>query len=572
MKRISLIPIFVLLLALALVISACGAQTEPEVVEVTRIVTETEVITEQVEVTRIVEGEVVTEQVEVTRIVEVPAEEEMAEEEMAEEEGAPQYGGTLRYARNFDGKTLDPHYSVQWAERYVLYCVYNTLVALDSEFNVVPELAESWDVSEDGTDLTFHLRDGVTFHDGTEFNAEAVKWNIERVLDPDNNSPQRSQLEPAIESVEVLDDLTVIFHLKQPFRPLLAALAERPGFIVSPTAVEEYGEDFGLNPVGTGPFRFVEWIPDSRVVVERNEDYWDEGMPYLDRIEFLHVPEGQVQMTMLRTGEADIIDELTPTLLPLLENDEGVKLAELQSFRFIGWQWDVTKPPFDNKLLRQALAYGVDREEIKESIFAGTGRAATHPEGGGWWYDPTLDTEGYTYDPEKAQELLAEAGYPDGFSFNLTVAGNEYWQTIGQAIQAQLSEIGVDAQIETVNPADSYQLVVEDKTDWTPTRWAPRADVHGRMFILFHSDGFANTTEFSNARVDELIDEAATIYDTSEAAPLYHEAERIVVEEAPYVYLHWPSEWAAMRTSVHDFEWIPDLIMRLRYLWIDQGS
>ncbi len=213
----------------------------------------------------------------------------------------PQVGGTLRHARNIDAKTLDPHFSVQWSERYVLYTIYNTLVGLDKGFNIVPELAESWTVSDEGKTITFKLRRGVKFHDGTDFNADAVKWNIDRILSADARTPLRSLIGPYIDAVVVVDPFTVRFNLKAPFRPLLATLAERPGFMASPAAVRRYGQDFGRNPVGTGPFRFVEWIPDQRIVVQRNDRYWEPGKPYLNRIEFVHVPEKQVQLTALRT-------------------------------------------------------------------------------------------------------------------------------------------------------------------------------------------------------------------------------------------------------------------------------
>lgn len=479
--------------------------------------------------------------------------------------GEPVRGGTLIYARNIDAKTLDPHFSAQVSERFALYCIYNTIVRWDPEFNVLPELAESWDISDDGTVITFHIRPGVTFHDGTDCDAEAVKWNLERILDPDVNSPQRGQLE-AIDRVEALDKTTVRVTLKRPWRPLLAALGERPGFVVSPAAVEQYGENFGRNPIGSGPFRLVEWVDDSHIILERFDGYWDTGKPYLDRIEIRHVPDIQVRATMLRTGEAHLIDEVDPSVVSTLGGAAGVAVEEYKSWRWYGTQCDVDKPPFDNPDLRKALAYATDREAIKKLIFNDTGRVMTHPIAGGWAYDPSLDNL-MRFDLEKAREHLARAGVA-GQTFTLTASNSRLEQDLAQVLQAQYQELGINVQIETVDSAEAFQLVKEDKTNWTITNWRPRADPDGLLRILWHSQGFQNTTGFSNPEVDRLLDEAAATYDTQKAAELYHQIERIIVEDAHYVFIHASAVFAARRENVMGFVYYPDLIMRLRDLWL----
>ena len=200
----------------------------------------------------------------------------------------------------------------------MLYNIYNTLVSWDTDFNIIPELAQSWEILEDGTGIVFNLVPNAVFHDGTACDATAIKWNLDRILNPDNNSNQRGQFEQAVASVEATDPTTLFIALKKPWRPLLAALGERPGFVVSPTAVENSGDQFALNPVGSGPFKFVEWVPDSHIIVERFEDYWDEGQPYLDRIEMRHVPDTQVAVTMVRTGEAQLTDEVDPPMVEAL--------------------------------------------------------------------------------------------------------------------------------------------------------------------------------------------------------------------------------------------------------------
>jgi hypothetical protein len=290
--------------------------------------------------------------------------------------------------------------------------VFNTLVALDKGFNVVPELARAWQVSPDGKRVTFQLQRGAKFHDGTDFNAEAVKWNVERILDPQNKSPQRAPLEPAIASVTVVDPNTVAIDLKKPFAPLLAALAERPGFIVSPSAAKQMGPDFGQRPVGTGPFKFVEWVRDSQVTLERFPDYWEKGKPHLDRVIFRVVPDPTVRLTMVRTGEVDIATDVDAKDIPGIRNEASLRISEMKpAARWTALQWRVDEPPFNNKALRQAIALAIDRNEIRDVLLRGFGEAARGPVSPGlWWSDPAF--QGIPLDLELAKKKLAEAGTP----------------------------------------------------------------------------------------------------------------------------------------------------------------
>jgi peptide/nickel transport system substrate-binding protein len=474
-------------------------------------------------------------------------------------------GGALVYARNMDTKTLDPHFSAQLSERYALYLIYNTLVAYDKDFNIVPDLAASWDIGDEGKSITFHLRPGVKFHDGTDCDAMAVKWNLDRVVDPAVNSPLRGQLQPPLEKVEAIDKTTVRLTSSMPWRPLLAALGERPGFIVSPTAAQKSGQDFGRTPVGSGPFKFVEWIPDSHITVERFSDYWDKGNPRLDRVEIRHVPDAQVQLGMIRTGEAHVIDSVLPSVLTTLQGVQGVTVEELKSGRFWGTQCHTDIPPFDNASLRQAVAYATDRESVRRVAFSGTGRVATHPLGSGWAYNSQLDNEGYAFDLDKAKAALAQSGVGSA-SLTFTNSNDRLTQDVAQVLQASYAKAGLNISLESVPAADSFTRVKEGKTNWTTTNWAPRADPDGLLRILFHSTGFQNTTHFKNADVDRLLDQAAGMFDTKQAAPLYTQVERIVMQEASYTFAIWPSEFAARRSNVQGFVYYPDLILRLRDL------
>lgn len=477
--------------------------------------------------------------------------------------GPPARGGTLVYARNIDAKTLDPHFSAQLSERHMLYLIYNTLVAYDKDFNIVPDLAASWDIGDGGKTVTFKLRPNVKFHDGTDCDATAVKWNYDRIMDEKINAPVRSSLVPPLKSVDVVDKTTVRFNLDQPWRPLIAALGDRPGFIVSPTAVQKSGQDYGRNPVGSGPYKFVEWVTDNHITVQRFDGYWDQGKPYLDKIEMRHVPDSQVQLTQIRTGEAQVIDAIDPSLVATIRSAAGVTVQEYKGGRYFGTQMHPDKPPFDNAELRQALAYATNRAEIQQAIYNGTGRLATHPIGVGWSYDPSLDSKGYQFDLAQAKDHLAKSGAA-GQTFTYTASSSRQAQTIAQVLQVQYQKLGITINLETVNPADSFALVKSGKTNWTDTNFAPRADPDGLLRILWHSKGFQNSTGFNDPEVDKLLDQAAGMYDTKQAAPLYSQVEQKVVANASHLFHLWGSEFAAYRNEVKGFQFYPDLILRLR--------
>ena len=483
---------------------------------------------------------------------------------------APVRGGTLLIGWIPGAKTLDPHFSVEFPERHVCYLVFNTLVALDRGFNVVPELARSWQVSPDGKRVTFQLQRGVKFHDGTDFNADSVKWNIERILDPQTKSPQRAQLEPAIASVAVVDPYTVAVELKKPFAPLLAALAERPGFMVSPGAAQKLGQDFGQRPVGTGPFRVVEWLRDSQVTLERFPDYWERGKPYLDRVIYRVVPDPTVRLTMVRTGEVDIATDVDAKDIPSLRNETSLRVSEMKpAARWTALQWHVDEPPFNNKALRQAIALAIDRNELRDVLLRGFGEPARGPVSPGlWWSDPSF--QGIGHDLEMAKKKLVEAGYPNGFRARFVVENTPQWIRQAELLQAQLQKINVGMDIEPVNPADAYSRVLQKKTNWTHASWTQRADPNGLLYILFHSKGLANTTGYSNPKVDELLEQAAGTYEVDRRRALYHSAERLITDDVPYVFLNYTAEFAVMSRKVQNWGWIPDLIPRYRNLWLEK--
>ena len=478
----------------------------------------------------------------------------------------PSRGGTLTVGLSNDSKTYDPTFSVQYSERYVLYLAFDTLVKYAPDFSIQPELAESWETLADGKRIVFTLRDGVTFQDGTPFDAAAVKWNIDQRLDEKVKSPQRQLLAPIVASVDVIDPRHVAFNLVTPSPVLFSLLGERPGFMVSPTAWQQRGSAFGTQPVGTGAFILKEWTRGSRVVLESNPNYWQKGLPYLDRIIVQDLAGSVIGVQRLLTGEIDYVDQLTPADVLPIEKHAGIVLKPITVGRWYFLQWHVNEPPFDNAKLRQAFAHAIDRNRLNEITMRGQGVISDGPTPPGlWWYDPNLKS--YPHDPARAKALLAEAGHANGFEYVLSTPLVTVFQQINQLLQEQLGAVGIKLTLQPAAASEWYARVVSGATNLTPTRWTQRADPDGLLYILFHSKGFANTMKYKNEQVDSLLDQARTVYDIAKRKQLYAQAQQQIVADLPIVPLLFGAEYAALRASVNGFEWIPDQIPRFRDLW-----
>jgi peptide/nickel transport system substrate-binding protein len=483
------------------------------------------------------------------------------------EEGGPQRGGTLRVALEAEAVTYDPHLSVNVSERHVLYAVYNTLVAMDENLNIQPELAKAWTWSDDKQSITLELQEGVKFHDGTDFNADVVKWNIERILDPETGSGQRTNIAP-IESVEVVDDNTVTFHLSTPYTPLLAYLAERPGFMVSPTAVEKWGDQFGLHPVGTGPFEFVEWVKDDHATLRRFEDYWEEGLPYLDEIIVQPIPDTTVKLANLRAGALDIIDEVPPKDIPTLRDSADFNVQVLPGTRWPMIRLNTASPPFDNKALRQAVSYGVNRDAIVDVVYFGLAQPAYGPISPLYtqYYQPDIKEYSYSFDVDQAKAKLEEAGV-DSLTFDLLVIGTPIYTRLGELIQSSLKEANINAEIQVLEPGVWQERVNKKDFHAVIGSWTPRPDPDGVIYEHFHSNGRVNHVSYSNPEVDALLDESRRLPPGPERIETLQEAERLIVGDAPWTFLIFESTSAAMASNVHGLPPIPDTMFRLKTVW-----
>ncbi len=468
--------------------------------------------------------------------------------------------------------SLDPQQVTDINTMRVLSNIYDTLVHMSNEgFKPEPGIAESWEISEDGLEYTFKLRPGLTFSDGTPLDAEAVKFTFERMLDPEHPFadtgpfPFATSYFGQVKEVTAVDATTVRFVLKEPFSAFLGNLSGMTGAIVSPAAVEKYGKDFASNGVGSGPFKLVSWERGSRVVLEANSDYW-EGAPAQAQAIFIPIVDNLARVVALQTGQINIAVNLQPDTIAGLEADARFKVLQ-QVGPHIWWvTLDMNNEYLSNKKVRQALNYAIDREAITNDILKGTGIPAYGPIPPGLaGYDPELVS--YTYDPEKARQLLVEAGYPDGFSMDFWIptsgSGMQDPVPMATAIQGYWQEIGVTTNIQTLDwgtylsklaalPKDSGYTAFE--LSFMLGTGEPDILLNTLLSTSQMAPKGINTGGYSNPEIDSLISEARRATDPEQRASIYSDAAQIIIEDAPWVFVdHWKQS-AAITADVQGFD------------------
>lgn len=497
-----------------------------------------------------------------------PDEEDDGDDETeSDEEGDAQRGGVLTVSLASDVIGVDPHGASAGVDRNVYTTIYNGLVVPDVDLNITPDLAESWEVSDDGITYTFELRDGVVFHDDTTCDAEAVKWNFDWILDEENASARRSELED-IDEVSVADELTVEVVLLNPFAPFLSIISDRAGYIVSPSAREEFGEDFTRNPVGTGPFRFVEWVQDDHITFERFEDYWEEGLPYLDEIRYRPIPDGSVALTELRTENIQFLSNLDAKDVESVESEENLTYWEGPGVGYQGLWVNTVDGPLASRDLREAVSLAIDREALMAGAYFGVGQIANGPiPPSSWAFDP--DYPVVERDLDRARELLEEGGEPDGFSMVLKVDNSASGRTITQLIQAQLEEVGIEAEIETLEFGALLEAGDQGDFDALSLGWSGRIDPDGNIQPIFAVDGTFNYGQYENSEVEELLREGRMEQDQDERAGIYQSIQEIINEDVAYIFTYFPPASFASVDSVQGFTVTPDALMRFKQTWLD---
>jgi peptide/nickel transport system substrate-binding protein len=484
-------------------------------------------------------------------------------------------GSTIVVGLQAEPVTLDAQQMTDYNSTRAGRNIFDALLHFkDESTEVEPALAESWDISTDGKVYTFHLRQGVKFHDGTDFNADAVIFSFERQIDPNHPYYDTGEFAYAdftlgmVEKIEKVDDYTVSISLKEPFAPFLANMAMHSATIVSPTAVEKYGRDFSKNPVGTGAFKFVSWSPGIEIVLEKNPDYWD-GSPTIDKVIYRPILDDQARMNELEAGGVDFIVNIPPDDLARLKADTRFTTVEQAGMHTWYVVFNCQKAPFDDVKVRQALNYAVDRQAIIEGILQNTGTLADSPLPPVLW-SYTSDVQSYELNQEKARQLLTEAGYPDGLSINFWVpssgSGMQQPVAMGQAIQADLKKVGVDAKIETFEWGTYLDKTIVEDAQTLPEMFqmswiGDNGDPDNFLYILLSGDQYPpngfNLGHCKDDAVDEILREARTTLDQAKRTELYVQAQKMLVEDAFWVPIDHETQIVVMKANITNFKLHP---------------
>lgn len=454
--------------------------------------------------------------------------------------------GTLRFGYFEPSTSMDPHTGTSSQDMPWLLPVYDRILHYESDGSIVPGLAEDWELTDDA--LTLTMREGVTFHDGTPLNAEAVVANLDRARTLETSAV--AEQIGSVESVEAVDDMTVKLSLSQPDSALPSVLADRAGMLVSPQALED-GTDLNLEPVGAGPFQAAEYVPGQRLDLERYDDYWNPESVLLDGGVISYFGDDDTRLNALRAGEVDIA-ELSAAQVESADADPALTVRNDPSLGVTHIALNIAIEPLDDVLVRQAINHAVNREAIREAIFFGQGRLAWQPFPPGYYAHSPEAEQLYPYDPDRARELLAEAGYPDGFDLKFPTNTQSIRVAASEALQSMLAEVGINLTIEPMEgPAllDRFYYEKDIAAYYSP--WGGRVDPAMTLENMFGPDGLNNPSGQTAPELVELLDQGRSTYDSDERGDIYAEFSRVLMEEeARMIPLVFPGTTVAHRDTV----------------------
>lgn len=479
-----------------------------------------------------------------------PADENQSSTEAVK--GKPSYGGSITVGITQDLDSLDPHKAVAAGTKEVLFNIFEGLVKLDKDGNLVPAVAKSYKISQDGKTYTFTLRDGVKFHNGKTVTAEDIVYSIKRsagMLKPVDPKVVVESALSVISDVTIVDEKTIEVRLSKPDTELLP-------YLTCAIVPADY-KDLDTKPIGTGPFKFVSYTPTQSIVIEKNKDYYRKGVPYLDKVTFKMSSNTDAAFLELNAGTIDILPYLTDAQAGQLPDGYRLQAGSMNLIQ--GLFLNNAKAPFDNKLVRQALCYAVDRQAVIDMVAGGRGNVIGTNMFPGFkkYYDADLVKE-YSYDPEKAKELLKEAGYPNGLSFTITVPSNyQYHVDTAQIVVEQLKKAGFDAKIELIEWASWLSDIYKNR-NYQSTLSGLAAELSPRKALeRFQSNADNNFMNYKNSEFDKVYQEAEKTTVEKDKIALYKQMEAMLTKDAAAVYIQDPFQMTAVSKKLGGYTYYP---------------
>lgn len=453
-------------------------------------------------------------------------------------------------------RSMDPANQTATYTAAVLYPMYEGLVRSNDKNQIVPDLATSWKPNATGTEWTFHIRPGVTFHDGTKLDAQGVKANFDRLINKKAGLAGAGRFQEVIKSVTVVDPLTVKFTLYRPYAPFLGLLAESQASLVSPAAIGKGTLDKQAD--GTGPYQFVQWKTGDYVLMKRYPGYWGTE-PSVDQLKWTWSSEQAVMTMSIQSNSSQVVNPLPPVFAKSLEHDSSVKVLTTPGSAVFWLALNVKLKPLNDVRVRQALNYATDKKALVSSMLHGYGKVANSPLApADFGYDPNLT--GYPYNPAKAKQLLKEAGYPNGFTMSIDVQSSQtnlaealqgMWQKVGVKLKVNQMESGVWTTAAFADPAKK----AKQKTYSVLASWSTSTlDADGQLTPLYATQSWApksaNLGFYSNKKLDKILQQAASTTDRAQRKQLYDQAQKIINHDAPMVILYYATAVAAKRANV----------------------
>ncbi|WP_044748531.1 ABC transporter substrate-binding protein [Bacillus alveayuensis] len=481
----------------------------------------------------------------------------------------PKAGGELVISDATDANTLDPHKATTAASMRYIENMYSTLLRYKSGTygELEGDLAKEYSISEDGKVYTFKLHEGVKFHNGDPLTSKDVKYSIERIIANEVRAPQFE----FVEKIETPDDHTVVITLKQPVAPFLTFLAYPMNAIVNKNVVEQNNGSLDKADAGSGPFQLVEWKKDQHLILEKFPDYFVKGKPYLDKVIWKPIADNTARTTALRNKEIDIMLQVEPQDIKKLENNNGIVVKSVTGtfWEYLGL--NTSKGPLANKKVRQAIAWAIDRESLNKLVKFGQAKVLTGgpiPEGH-WAHD---NSNIYPKrDLEKAKQLMKEAGYEKGFKVTLKVSPKQDQVNAAQIIKQQLKEIGIEVEVLTQEPSIFFDALGKKDFEMTVVGWVGFVDPDEYLYNIFHTGEIWNQQNYSNPKVDELLEKGRVTIDQEERKKIYADAQKLIAEDAPMVFLYVNKQTSAFVDSVKDFDVNPTVTtISLRDTWLDR--